>query len=100
MNIRITDPVVDFFNQQILENGKPVSYGNLIILSLMAQQQDTQLSTEEKLHRFSLAQRTANALLKNKDVEYDSIEIDLIKKSSEKVLTIYTFGKLNQLFGG
>jgi len=97
----VSHQITDFFGEPIMEEDKPLTYGKVIVLSLMANfQEDSKLPVEEKLQRFTMAQNVATALLKGQDVSLDSVEVDIIKRCANRALTVYSFGKLNQFLNG
>ena len=98
---KVTDEIKDFFGDVIMEEDQSLTYGKVMVLSLMANfPEDQKLPMEEKLHRFSLAQKIANALMKKESLNLDPVEVTAIRTCAHRALTVYSFGALNRFLNG
>lgn len=98
-NYNASLPLLDFYGQPVKEGEKELTFGDVIVMSLMVNSQDdAKISVTEKLQRFSIAQRAASCLMDKTKLRLEDNEIEIVLACANKILTIYSLGKLHEFF--
>lgn len=93
MKYNIATGVKDFDGQQIVENGKEVTFGDLIYLAAMQNlPEDQQKGKEEKMKRFTIARKVKSGA--KGAVNLTDEDTVLIRQLAEKCFTVLFYGLL------
>lgn len=92
----VSAPVLDFQAKQIVDGEKPLTYGDVLVISLMhTSAEDVKLPMIDKLQRFGIAQKVASSLVDRSRLTLSQQEVELIIRCANQApLTLYSFGKI------
>jgi hypothetical protein len=89
MKINVTQTLTDLNGEDIMTEKGDLTLRSVLVNSLMGNYKEENISGEEKLNRFILAEK----IQKNDEIELKSEEISKIKKLIAKAFTTLIVGK-------